>query len=470
MKEPLDSPRKGVAKTDSIPARTLSYDTTPPKRRIVDRRKPERYALFLADMSRRLFESLDYKETLDSIARLAMPELGAWCIVDVLDDAGQIQRLAIIHPEPSLGALAHELELRYPPRATDLMGAPRIVETQQPELVAEVTDEMLGKAAYDDRQLNILRSLGMTSYMVVPLKARGRLLGSITFISANPAVRYAPKDLLFAEDLAGRAAIAMDNARLYKEAQKAREESLEAEARATLADRAKTDFLATMSHELRTPLNAIAGYAELLELGMRGPVSNQQREAIARIRRSQQHLLGIVNDILTFAKTETGRIPIHLEPTAVRAAIDSAHFLVEPMFEACEIDFQIELDDRELSVIADRERLQQILVNLLSNAGKFSERGGPVRVTAEPRDHLVAIMVTDKGKGIEKSLQETIFEPFMQISAGLTRTAEGSGLGLAIGRELARLMGGDVTVESEPGAGSTFTLTLPLSPVGMPVQ
>jgi signal transduction histidine kinase len=470
MKEPVDSSRKSAAKSDSSPGRSISYDTPPPRGKIVDRRKPERYAIFLAEMSRRLFESLDYEETLDSIARLAMPELGAWCIVDVLDDTGKVQRLAIIHPDPDLGALARELELRYPPRATDLVGAPRILETQQPELVAEVTDEMLSKAAYDDRQLNILRSLGMTSYMVVPLKARGRLLGSITFISTNPAVCYTPKDLLFAEDLAGRAAIAMDNARLYKEAQEAREVAVEAEARATLADRAKTDFLATMSHELRTPLNAIAGYAELLELGMRGPVSNQQKEAIARIRRSQQHLLGIVNDILTFAKTETGRIPVHLEPTSVRDAIDSAHFLIAPMFESCDIDFKVELENVELSVLADRERLQQILVNLLSNAAKFSARSGSVRVTAEARDHLVAIMVTDKGKGIEESLHESIFEPFMQISAGLTRTAEGSGLGLAISRELARLMGGDVTVESQPELGSTFTLTLPLSPAGMAVQ
>ncbi len=468
MKTPREPPRR-VANIDPKTLWALPYGAGPAKQKSVDRRKPERYALFLADMSRRLFESLDYGDTLDSIARLAMPELGAWCIVDILDDAGTIQRLAIIHPDPSLGALAHELELRYPPRATDLMGAPRILQTQQPELVSEVTDEMLAEAAYDDRQLRILRSLGMTSYMVVPLKARGHLLGSITFISTDPSVRYTPKDLLFAEDLAGRAAIAMDNARLFTDAEEAREKAEQAEVRATLADRAKTDFLATMSHELRTPLNAIAGYAELLELGMRGPVTDQQKDAIARIRRNQQHLLGIVNDLLTFAKTETGRIPVQLQPTPVREAVDSAHFLVEPMFEACDIDFQIEVDDSGLAVVADRERLQQILVNLFSNAAKFSDRGASVRVNAEAREHLVAIIVSDAGKGIEKDLQEAIFEPFMQISAGLTRTAEGSGLGLAISRELARLMGGDVTVDSEPGSGSRFTLTLPLSPIGMPV-
>src|SRR5665647_454722 len=311
MKDPLDSARRDSEKSEGTTPRALTYGPGPGKSRTVDRRKPERRALFLVDISQQLFESLDYEQTLAAIARLAMPELRAWCIVDILNEHGKIERLAIIHPDPALGSLAREMELRYPPRSTDMMGAPRILQTQQPELVAEVTDEMLAASAYDERQLGILRALGMTSYMVLPLKTRGRLLGSITFIGTEPAVRYTPKDLLFAEDVAGRAAMAMDNARLYREAEIAREEAVAAVARAALADRAKTDFLATMSHELRTPLNAIAGYAELLELGMRGPVTNQQKEAIARIRRSQQHLLGIVNDILTFAKTETGRIPLH---------------------------------------------------------------------------------------------------------------------------------------------------------------
>ncbi len=450
-------------------SRTISYVTPSDGTQRIDRRKPERRALFLADMSRELLQTLDYEETLSSIARLAMPELGAWCIVDLLSEEGTVERLAVIHPDTELEPLARELEIKYPPRATDMMGAPRILKTQQPELVSEVTDEMLADSAYDKLQVGILRSLGISSYMVVPLKARGRLLGSITFISTDRNRRYTPKDLLFAEDLAGRAALAMDNARLYTEAETAREEAVAAVARAALADRAKTDFLATMSHELRTPLNAIAGYAELLELGMRGPVTEQQKEAIARIRSSQQHLLGIVNDILTFAKTETGRIPIHLETAPVAVAIEAAHFLIEPMFDACEIRFEVKTAEPGLSIIADRERLQQILVNLFSNAAKFSAKGSLVTVASEARDHLVAIMITDQGKGIEGDLQEAIFEPFMQVSAGLTRTVEGSGLGLAISRELARLMGGDLTVESKPGTGSTFTLTLPLSPVGMPV-
>ena len=428
----------------------------------VDRRKPERRALFLAEISKTLFESLDYEQTLSNIARMAMPELGAWCIVDILEKE-RIRRLAVFHPDPDRQSLVKELELSYPPSEDDIIGAPRILETQQPELVPEVTDDLLATAHLDKKHLGILRALGFCSYMVVPLKARGKLLGAITFIAADESQRYTPRDLLFAEDLAGRAAVAMDNARLYEEAKQAKEEAVAAVSRAALADRAKTDFLATMSHELRTPLNAIAGYAELLELGMRGPVTEQQREAIARIRRSEQHLLGIVNDILMFAKTETGRIPLKLENTTVTSVLGSVRFLVEPLLAANEIRLTQEGCSEEMSVVADRDRLNQILVNLLSNAVKFSPRGGEVRILCEVKEHLVAINVEDDGHGIAADKLEEIFEPFVQLSSGLTRTAEGSGLGLAISRELARLMGGDVTVRSELGKGSTFTLTLPMS-------
>ncbi|HEX6576303.1 MAG TPA: HAMP domain-containing sensor histidine kinase [Gemmatimonadaceae bacterium] len=435
--------------------------SVPPR---IDRRKPERRALFLAEISKTLFESLDYEQTLATVAKLAMPELGAWCVVDVLEKDSSVRRLAVFHPDPALQSLARELEVRYPPASDDLIGAPRILHMQEPELIAEVSDDLLASSSSTDtRYLGILRALGFCSYMIVPLKARGRLLGAITFIAANPDQRYTPKDLLFAEDLAGRAAMAMDNARLYQEAEDAREEAVAAVARASLADRAKTDFLATMSHELRTPLNAIAGYAELLELGMRGPITDQQREAIARIRRSEQHLLGIVNDILMFAKTETGRIPLSLDDISVASALQSVRFLIEPMLAAHEIRFQYDQCAPELGVVADSDRLTQILVNLLSNAVKFSPQGGEVRIRCETAEHLVAIHVEDDGHGIADDKLEEIFEPFVQLSSGLTRTAEGSGLGLSISRELARLMGGDVTVTSELGKGSVFTLTLPMS-------
>jgi signal transduction histidine kinase len=467
MNDPTEAQGRRVARQEDQPARVLNFGSG--KVRRIDRRKPESRALFLAEISRNLLESLDSEQTLVQVAKLAMAELNAWCIIDLREQNGTLRRLAVMHPDPALDAIARQLETQYPPANGDIIGAPRILETQQPELVPEVTSEILASASFDRRHLGILRALGFCSYMVLPLKARGSLLGAITFISADPDWRYTPKDLLFAEDLAGRVAMGMDNARLFRDAQEAREEAVAAVARASVSDRAKTDFLATMSHELRTPLNAIAGYAELLELGMRGPITDQQREAISRIRRSEQHLLGIVNDILMFAKTDTGRIPLQLENTPVGPAIDAVQFLIQPLLSAHEIELTHVESEEGLSVVADRNRLNQILVNMISNAVKFSKRCGAVKVRSEVQEHLVAIHIQDQGCGIHEDKLEEIFEPFVQLSSGLTRTAEGSGLGLPISRELARLMGGDVTVESELRRGSIFTLTLPMSPPTVPV-
>jgi signal transduction histidine kinase len=282
-------------------------------------------------------------------------------------------------------------------------------------------------------------------------------------VSADDELRYTPRDLLFAEDLASRAAVAMDNARLYQEARKARSDALDALARAADADRAKADFLAVMSHELHTPLNAIAGYAELLELGMRGPITDQQREAITRIRQAQRQLLAVVNDILTFARSEKGRLQMRIEPVDVKSVLEEVRFLVDPLIQTNGLLYEIESCDPPLAVLADRERIQHVIVNLLSNAVKFSPRGSPIRVVCEKAASFAAIRVIDVGSGIPAAKHEAIFQPFVQASTGFTRTAGGSGLGLAISRDLARLMGGDVTVESQPGQGSTFTLMLPLA-------
>jgi signal transduction histidine kinase len=396
---------------------------------MVERRRPERRALFLAEISRTLAESLDYEQTVSSVARLAMPELGAWCIVDLFDDNGEIRRLSIIHSDPALQAVARELQENYPPLPDDLLGAPRMLETQQPELVPEVSDEMLVESARDQRQLELLRKLRVGSYMVVPLRARGRLLGALTFVAADDQLGYSPRDLLFAEDLASRVATAMDNARLYREAQAARTEALEALARAAEADRAKADFLAVMSHELHTPLNAIAGFAELLELGLQGPITPQQREAIARIRQAQRQLLSVVNDILTFARTEKGRLQMRINTVDIAEALDQVRFVVEPLVRENKVEFTVENCDPPIAVLADRDRMQHIIVNLLSNAVKFSPRGSLVKVECKRVGNCAVIKVIDAGPGISDEMRDAIFQPFVQGSTGFTRTSSGSGLG-----------------------------------------
>jgi len=231
---------------------------------------------------------------------------------------------------------------------------------------------------------------------------------------------------------------------------------------AEAANRSKSEFLAVMSHELRTPLNAIGGYAELIDLGVRGPVTEEQRADLARIQQSQKHLLGLINQVLNYTRIETGSLLYEVTLVPVREAVAEAEALVMPQVRAKRLAYTLDDCDPTLVVRADREKLQQILLNLLSNAIKFTPPGGRIAVACGRRAaDRVIVTVADTGVGIEPDKLDVIFEPFVQVDAKLTRRQEGVGLGLAISRDLARGMKGDLTVDSAPGAGSTFTVVLP---------
>jgi signal transduction histidine kinase len=249
--------------------------------------------------------------------------------------------------------------------------------------------------------------------------------------------------------------------RLLRESERARAEAELARAEAETANRAKSEFLAVMSHELRTPLNAIGGYAELIELGIRGPTTPQQREDLRRLQGSQQHLLGLINEVLNYARLETGSVQYSLAAVPIGKALSDAELLVTPQAGAKGLAVHVRACPPSCVALADPEKLRQILVNLLSNAVKFTPSGGQIEMWCEQADRHVVIAVRDTGIGIPEDKLPGIFDPFVQVRTDLTRPHEGTGLGLAISRELARGMGGDLTVKSRMDEGSTFYVRLP---------
>jgi PAS domain S-box-containing protein len=245
------------------------------------------------------------------------------------------------------------------------------------------------------------------------------------------------------------------------ERKQAEEALLRAKEEAEAANRAKSDFLAVMSHELRTPLNAIGGYAELIELGVRGPVTDAQRQDLQRIQHSQRHLLRLINEVLSYARMEAGAVGFDLADVRVAERVGAAEAMVLPQASARGITVERCACGPDLVARVDAERMQQILLNLLTNAVKFTHPGGRIGIRVEPAEGAVAIRVWDTGVGIASEKLQTVFEPFVQVGRGLSNPMEGVGLGLAISRDLARGMGGDLVATSEPGAGSTFTLLVP---------
>jgi PAS domain S-box-containing protein len=446
-------------------------------------RQAERSA-FLAEASRVLASSLDYEVALQAVAELAVPTLADWCAVDIVEDPTVerwppvLTRLAVAHSDPEMKELGLSLQQRFPTDWSAQHGTATVLRERVSQFIPIITPDMLARAARSEEHLAILKALKFTSVIMIPLLARGLTLGMITLVMGESGRRYDRDDLALATDLATRAATAIDNARLFHEAQHARLVAEEATARAALASQAKSNFLATMSHEIRTPINAVLGYSELLALELAGPLTEEQRAQLMRIRASTDHLLALVDDVLDLSKIESGTLRVQLGEERARDAVDTALSLVRPQAVAKGVALDEEArGDCEERYAGDASRVRQILANLISNAIKFTDAGGEVSVgcasviatSNQPSlriDHpYVAFEVRDNGIGIVADQLENIFEAFVQAEREgqslYTREQTGTGLGLAISRQLARRMDGDITVASRPGIASVFTLYMP---------
>ncbi|KFE71085.1 ATP-binding protein [Hyalangium minutum] len=421
-----------------------------------DERRSQEVAQLLSHASVMLSSALDFHATLARLAQLVVPRFADWCAVDVVDTErpqGGLSRVAVAHMESHKAERVLELHQRYPPGAVNLPGVAAVFTSGKSELLAEVPDTLLRRLSEDSEHLALLREVGFQSCIHVPIRARERTFGVLTFAISSKRHRYDARDLALAEELGRRAGVAMDNALLYREAQRAQRAAQE-------ANRLKDEFLATLSHELRTPLTSILGWTQILlkrddldEVGRRRGLATIERNA--RVQRQ------LVEDLLDVSRITSGKLLLNLKEVSLREVAEAALESVRPTAEARGVGLQAELGDIHDTVLADATRLQQVLWNLLTNALKFTDRGGCVWLTGSRDGDTVRLTVRDTGKGISPELLPHVFERFRQGDIG--REQGGLGLGLAIVRHLVELHGGFVAVQSEgPGAGSVFTVQLPL--------
>ncbi|RPI57861.1 MAG: PAS domain S-box protein [Acidobacteria bacterium] len=422
-------------------------------RDISDRKRAEDHAsrtaqrdAFLAEVTLTLTRSLDYEQTLRTLAVAATPALADYCAVDVVDEDGDLKRLAVIHVDPAKAQLAQQVRAKFEGRET-ASSAQTVARTGVSSFIPDITDDMLVTAAQgDDQRVEMLRSLGLVSYMSVPMVAHERSVGVLSLANAESRRRFTRDDLRLAEDVASRAALAIENAQSYRQLHH--------------ANRLKDEFLATLSHELRTPLNAVLGYARMLQSG--AVPEEKIPQALEVIDRNAAALAQMVEDVLDVSRIVLGKTRLRVQPTDIAGVVQDALATVRPAVDAKGLHLTCAIPEHMSDVPGDPHRLQQVVWNLLSNAAKFTPPGGHIDVRVVDTDAIVQIIVSDTGVGFPKAFKPHLFERFRQAESGTTRLHGGLGLGLSIARHIIEMHGGTIDAESAgEGKGATFTVTLP---------
>jgi PAS domain S-box-containing protein len=416
-------------------------------------RETERRVAFLAEASAVLSSSLDYEATVGNVARLIVPNIADWCSIHVLEDDGSLRELALSFADPEKSRWAESVPKR-PIYMDAPKGIPRVLRTGEPELYTEIDDAALVEVARDEEELAVLRQAAMKSAIIVPLSMSGKVRGTLTLLMSESERRYSEPDLRFAEDLARRVALAVDNARLYKEAQE--------------ADKRKDEFLAMLAHELRNPLAPIRSAVRVLREHVKDDARVARQSDM--IDRQATHMARLLDDLLETARITRGKIELRKEATDVREVARRSVDALRATLEERGLDISVELDDGPVVIEADPARVEQILVNLLSNAAKYTEPGGRVAVSvaateaAEAAQPGAVIRVRDTGIGLAKEMWSRVFEPFVQADRPLDRSQGGLGIGLTLVKKLCELHGGSVSIHSEGvGRGTEVTVHLPAS-------
>lgn len=419
---------------------------------ITTRRHEEEVRRFLAEAGELLVTSLDYRTTLESVAKLAVPYLADWCSITLVEDDSALVSVPVAHADPTKVALAHEVLRRFPPGDDSSRAVNRVIRTGRPEMMRDIPPEVIAKASSNEEYKRLLTAVAPVSYICVPLIARGRALGAITMLSAESERHYDEADLAVAQDLARRAALAVDNARLYREAQRAIE--------------TRDRFLTIAAHELRTPITTVRGNTELLLRRVQRQAVPLDREwlgeRLQRLMLGVERLQALAARVLDLNNLQAGLFSLACEDldlvALVRVVVErqKASLQAQPGTSVT-----IRHPPNPVRGHWDPLRLEQVLVNLLTNAAKYQPDGGTITVEIEESPGDAFVRVRDQGIGIAPDDIERLFEPFARAGTAVAHQITGMGLGLYISSQLVRLHGGELTVESQPGEGSAFTIRLP---------
>jgi signal transduction histidine kinase len=418
-------------------------------RDVTERKQAADAARFLAEAGTVLAGSLDTPRTLASLARVVVSHLADWCLIDMAEPDQSVHRAAVAHRDPAQEVRARGLLGRFTADGRATSGLPQVLRGGQAEVYPQVHEGLIRTLTPDPEGEEVLRGLGCGSAMLVPLHAHGRTLGAITFLRATAGRPYGPADLALAEDLARRAALALDNARLYDESQE--------------GVRRRDEFLAMLAHELRNPLAPILSAAQIM--CMRQPDDPALRRSCDVIERQCKHMARLLDDLLDISRVTRGKIELRPEAVELAPVVEQAVETSRPLVKARRHQLSTALPPEPVRLRADPTRLCQVVANLLINAAKYTPPGGRIWLTAGREGEQAVVRVRDTGDGIAPDMLSRIFEPFTQAGRTLDRSEGGLGIGLTLARRLVQLHGGSITALSEgPGRGSEFVVRLPLVP------
>jgi len=413
---------------------------------ITERRRSEEDQTFVSEATYALASSLDYETTLVSVAQLAVPRIADWCSVHVLDADGHPTQIAVAHADSAKVVWARELPARYPSDPNAPTGVPRVLRTGEPELYPEIPWEMIEAAAQDAEHLELLRTVGFTSAMIVPIRTSERVLGVLTFVSSELGRHYTERDLDLGGQIGERAGVAIDHARLYQEAQE--------------ASRARDQFLAVAAHELRSPLTSMKGFAQLLlRRAQRTAGGEEWIRPLETIDTQVNRVAELVNRLLDVSRIEERRLQLQVAEVDLFELVSIA--AAEAQLATDNHSIVIQASGEPVLIEIDASRIQQVLSNLLDNAVKYSPDETVVIINLDASANDVIVSVIDQGPGIPESSREQLFEQYFRGVTSTRSAAEGLGLGLYVAHGIVDAHGGRMWQESDMGVGSTFGFALP---------